>query len=383
MEGPFCATGVSRCGLSSVDSTISMSGSDLRQGQATATVGLMYSTSFSRTFRLTLVCVFNLRGPVMRMAVLALLSFLIGPAIASDIYPSRRVEIIVPYGPGGTGDVIARQLAKKFGDQLGEPFVVLNKPGAAGTLGATYVARAQPDGYTLLLGYTSEIAIEPFLKSIGYDSTNFEPIAIAGETPLLLIGRKTLPADNMQELLSIIRTKPDAFTYASAGYGSPAHIASELLNRDAKITVRHIPFKGGAEAVAAVLGAQVDVYFTGMPPAVPLVQNGNIKAFALTGERRSKALPDVPTMAESGFSNFELSGWFSLFAPKRTPPDILVRLRTAAADALADISVQQALNKNGVEIDPEPTKGVDRFIAAESRKYRKLIDELGIKESVR
>ena len=319
----------------------------------------------------------------MRIAILALFCLLTGSANAVDNYPSRRVDLIVPYGPGGTGDVIARQLAKKFEDRFGEPFVVLNKPGAAGTLGATYVARAQPDGYTLLLGYTSEIAIEPFLRSIGYNSTNFEPIAIAGETPLLLIGRKALPADNVHELISTIRANPEAFTYASAGYGSPAHIASELLNRDAKIAVRHIPFKGGAEAVAAVLGSQVDVYFTGMPPAMPLVKNGNIKAFVVTGERRSKALPNIPTMAESGFSNFDLSGWFSLFAPQGTPPDILMRLRIAAADALADASVQEILNKHGVEISPEPTKEVQKFVDAESRKYRKLIDELGIKESTR
>lgn len=319
----------------------------------------------------------------MRVVVLFILSLFAAPAIAADAYPSRPVEIIVPYGPGGTGDVIARQLADKLGKRFGQSFLVLNKPGAAGTIGAAFVARSQPDGYTLLLGYTSEISIEPFLRSVGYDSTDFEPIAVAGETPLLLVGRKTLEAITMRELLALVKAKPDAFTYASAGYGSPAQIASELLNRDANIQVRHVPYKGGAEAVTAVLGSQVDMYFSGMPPAVPLVKNGNIKAFAVTGARRSQALPDVPTMGEVGFKDFDLSGWFTLFAPKGTPPDILDKLRVATADALGDSTIQQVLNKNGVEILSEPTKNVEQFIEGETGKYHKLIVELGIKEDAK
>jgi tripartite-type tricarboxylate transporter receptor subunit TctC len=237
----------------------------------------------------------------------------------------------------------------------------------------------QPDGYTLLLGYTSEIAIEPFLNSTSYNSKSFEPIAVAGETPLLLIGQKSLAAKSLREFIDIVRSNPEKFTYASAGFGSPAHIAGELVNRDAKTVIRHIPYKGGAEAVAAVLGGQVDIYFTGLPPAMPLVRNGNIKAFAVTGERRSKALPDVPTMQESGFGNFDLSGWFALFAPRGTPPDVLNQLRAATRTALADPVIQEVLNKNGVELRPNPTTQVQQFIDAESSKYRNLINELAIK----
>ena len=315
----------------------------------------------------------------MRAAFLFLMGLLIAPAVAAENYPIRPVQIVVPYAPGGTGDVIARQLAKKFEEHFKQPFIVLNKPGASGTIGAANAARAQPDGYTLLLGYTSEIAIEPFLNPTSYNSKSFEPIAVAGETPLLLIGQKNLAAKSLHDLVDLVRSKPGNSTYASAGFGSPAHIAGELLNRDAKLVIRHIPYKGGAEAVAAVLGGQVDIYFTGLPPAMSLVRNGNIKAFAVTGEQRSNALPDVPTMRESGFANFDLSGWFALFAPVGTPADVLAQLRLATSAALADPVVQEVLNKNGVELHPDPTKQVGQFIDAESSKYRNLITELAIK----
>ena len=315
----------------------------------------------------------------MRAAILILIWLLIGEAASAESYPTRPVEIVVPYGPGGTGDVIARQLAKKLGEHFGETFLVLNKPGAAGTLGAAIVARAPADGYMLLLGYTSEIAIEPFLRPTTYDLKSFEPIAVAGVTPLLLIGQKNLGAGSMRDLVDIIRSKPENFTYASAGFGSPAHIAGELLKRDGKLAIRHIPYKGGADAVAAVLGGQVDIYFTGLPPAMSLVRNGNIKAFAITGEQRSRALPDVPTMHESGFANFNLSGWFALFAPKGTPQGVLDPLRAAVSSALADPTVQAVLNKNGVELRPDPTANVRQFVDAESTMYRNLITELAIK----
>jgi len=314
----------------------------------------------------------------MRAIVLLLLALLATHAVADD-YPAGRVDIVVPYGPGGTGDVIARQLARKLEEHFGKPFIILNKPGAAGTLGATQVSRAAPDGYTLLLGYTSEIAIEPFLNASSYTPKSFEPIAIAGETPLLLIGRKNLSATNISALIELVRAKPGDFTFASAGFGSPAHIAGELFNRDSKLSVRHIPYKGGADAVSAVLGGHVDMYFTGLPPAMSLVRNGNIHAYAVTGAHRSKALPEVPTMVESGFSDFSLSGWFALLAPAGTPSSVLDKLRQATAGALSDPAVQEVLNKNGVEIYPDPTGRVRQFVDGESAKYQNLIATLGLR----
>ena len=314
----------------------------------------------------------------MRAAVLLLLGLLAGPAVAADNYPGRTVEIVVPYGPGGTGDVIARQLAKKFEERFGKAFIVVNKPGGAGIMGAASVARAQADGHTLLLGYVLEVAIAPYLGATGYETSSFEPIAIAGETPLLLVGRKTLAANTMSELIETLRSKPQQFTYAGTGRGAPSHIAGELLKRQAKLDIRQVPYRGGAQAVADVLGGHVDIYFSGMPPAVPLVRNGDIKAFAVTGERRADTLPDVPTMKESGFANFDLSGWFALFAPKGTPAAVLDQLRAATLAALADRNVLEALNQNGVEVRANPTERVQEFIGAESGKYRNLIAELGI-----
>jgi tripartite-type tricarboxylate transporter receptor subunit TctC len=307
-----------------------------------------------------------------------LLSLVAAPALAQS-YPARPVQIVVAYAPGGGVDLAARLFAVELERKLGQSFVVVNRPGALGTVGATSVANARADGHTLLLGYSSEIAIAPYLVSTAYSAQDFVPVVMAGETPLVLIGKKGLAPNNMADLIALFRSKPDEFTYASTGPGSPANIAGELFKRQAKVQLRHVPYRGGgSQAVGDVAGGHADIFFSGMPPAVPFVRSGHTKAYAVTGSTRSSALPDVPTMGEVGFPEFGLTAWFALFAPKGTSADIIETLRTNLVDSLTGKGPQDALANLGIV--PRPLAGADlqQFVNAESGKYRKHIKELGI-----
>ncbi len=315
-------------------------------------------------------------------AVTLILGIGIAPVTASETWPERPVKIVVPYGPGGLGDVLARTIGKKMGEALGQPVVVDNKPGAAGTLGASMVARAPADGYTILLGYTSEMAVVPQIaKDPPYDTLrDFEPVALAGVSPLLLVASPSAPGATLGDFIKAAKSAPDKYSYASAGKGSPAHFAGEQLERSAGISLLHVPYKGGAQAVGDTLAGVVDVYFSGFPPAVSNVRAGKLKAFAVTGAKRSPALPDVPTMDEAGLSNFDLSGWFGFFVPKGTPPAVVKRLNGVIADAVVQADLRESLAKQGVETIPGPPAAFAAFVAAEQKKYGAVIDGLGLKE---
>jgi len=297
-----------------------------------------------------------------------------GPA-----YPTQPVQIVVPYVPGGSADVIARTLAEPLRAALGKPFVVVNKPGAAGMIGADMVAKARPDGHVLLLGYTSEIAVNPQLYAKAtYRPADFEPIVLAGETPLILIARNGLPGATLAEFIAVAKPAPGRFNYASAGSGSPAQFAGELLSRLAGIALQHVPYKGSGQAVSDIVSGQVDLFFSGMAPVVPQLHAGSLKAYGITGDRRSSAAPEVPTMAELGFAGFDLSGWFGLFAPAGTPAPVVARLTEATQDALASPRLRDALAVQGVDVRPLAGDALKAFVASEAEKYRRLIGQLGI-----
>lgn len=305
-------------------------------------------------------------------------SFLARPEVA-QAQQGTALQIVVPYGPGGTGDVIARALAPQLTESLQRSVVIVNRPGAAGIIGADSVARAVPDGNTLLLGYTSELAINPDLyPSARYRISDFAPVSLAGVTPLLLIARGDLPAATLAAFVAAARAEPGRFNYASAGAGSPAHIAGELLLRRAGLRMTHVPYRGGAAAVTDVLARNVDIYFSGMPPAVPHVLAGTIRGYAVTGARRSPALPEVSTMEEAGFPDFDLSGWFGVLAPAGTPVEIVARLSAAVRAALARPDVAAVLQQQGIEARPTTPEAFGQFLAAEAAKYRALIRQLSI-----
>ncbi|HEY8609993.1 MAG TPA: tripartite tricarboxylate transporter substrate binding protein [Roseomonas sp.] len=292
---------------------------------------------------------------------------------------SSPLQVVVPYGPGGTGDVIARALAPHLSESLRRNVVIVNRPGATGMIGADSVARAAPDGRTLLLGYTSEVAINPDLyPSARYKISDFAPVSLAGVTPLVLVARADLPSATLREFVAAAKAQPGRFNYASAGAGSPAHIAGELLLRRAGLRMTHVPYRGGAPAVMDVLAKNVDIYFSGMPPAVPHVLSGAIRAYAVTGTARSPALPAVPTMDEAGFADFDLSGWFGFLAPAGTPSPTILRQATAVRDALARPDVAEVLRQQGIEPRPTSPEAFGTFLTGEAAKYRDLVQQLSI-----
>ncbi len=234
-------------------------------------------------------------------------------------YPSRTIEIVVAYGPGGSTDLVARALAQKFQERLGQSVVVLNKPGGSGTIGATLAARANPDGHTLYVGYTSEtVIVPPLVKGAKYSIDDFEPIAVTGLVPLVLITSKHIRANTLPELIQELRAAPGKFTFGG-GIASPPHVMGAWFNRLNNLTVTHVPYRGGEQAVADVIGGHIDMFYAGLAAAKGAIDSGAVKALAVTGDARSPALPNVPTFKEAGVKDFDLASWNVLLAPKGTP----------------------------------------------------------------
>jgi tripartite-type tricarboxylate transporter receptor subunit TctC len=297
-------------------------------------------------------------------------------ALAQARYPSRTIEIVVAYGPGGSTDLVARALAQKFQDRLGQSVVVLNKPGGSGTIGASVAARAAPDGYTLYVGYTSETVVVPQLsKGVKYSIDDFEPIAVTGLVPLVLIASKNIRAANLHELIEELRAAPGKFTYGG-GIASPPHVMGAWFNRLNNLTVTHVPYRGGGQAVADVIGGHIDMFYAGLAAAKGAIDSGAVKAFAVTGDVRSPALPNVPTFKEAGVKDFDLASWNVLLAPKGTPADVLALLRRETALALDDPKVRELYIAQGVEVSP--SQDVKAFLAKERDNFGRVVRSLGI-----
>jgi tripartite-type tricarboxylate transporter receptor subunit TctC len=291
-------------------------------------------------------------------------------------YPSRTIEIVVAYGAGGSTDLVARALAQKFQDRLGQSVVVLNKPGGSGTIGATVAARANPDGYTLYVGYTSETVVVPQLsKNAKYSIDDFEPIAVTGLVPLVLITSKNIRAGNLRELIEELRAQPGKFTYGG-GIASPPHVMGAWFNRLNNLNVVHVSYRGGGQAVADVVGGHIDMFYAGLAAAKAAIDSGAVKAFAVTGDARSTALPGVPTFKEAGVKDFELASWNVLLAPRGTPADVLALLRQETVLALADPRIRELYVAQGVEASP--TQDVKAFLVRERDNFGRVVRDLGI-----
>jgi tripartite-type tricarboxylate transporter receptor subunit TctC len=309
------------------------------------------------------------------IALLALVIALPMTAHAAP-YPTRPVEIVVPYGAGGSTDLVARTLAQRLEARLGEPVVVINKPGASGTIGVTSVMRAAPDGYTLLLGFTTELAVMPRIsKAAKYSVADFTPIAVTGDVPLVMIGATRLKSTTLQGLIAEIRAAPAKFTYGG-GIGSPSHISGAWMNRVAGLNVVHVPYKGGAQAVTDVIGGHIDIFYGGLAAVKGAVDAGAVKAFAQTGETRSAALPNVPTFREAGLPDFDVGSWNVLLAPKGTPAGVVALLKQEVAAALATPQMRDLLKVQGVE--PPRSNDPAAFLAEEDKKFDRLVRETGV-----
>jgi tripartite-type tricarboxylate transporter receptor subunit TctC len=320
-----------------------------------------------------------MRRAIGLMASVALVSFAT-PTFPAD-YPTKPITLMIGFAPGGPSDVMARIITRKMEDILKQPFVIENRAGAGGSIAGAAVARAVPDGYTVLLATGSLLAINVSLyKNLGYDpEKDFEPITMVGTQTNVLYVHPSLPAKSLGELIAYAKANPGKLSFGSGGNGTPAHLAGELLKIEAKIDVTHVPFRGTGPALQAVIGGHVPMAYNPPPPLIPHLQSGAIRAIAITTLKRTKALPDVPTIAELGFPGFEATTWHGIVAPAGTPKDVIATLHRAAAAALNDSEVNKALSDLGVDIVANTPEEFRAYIASEIPKWAAIVKASGAK----
>jgi len=313
------------------------------------------------------------------MAALAACTLATTPAAAQD-YPNRPIRIIVPFGPGGGGDIVGRIFGQVLQEKLGQPVVVENKPGAAGTIGNEVVARAEKDGYTLGVMTAGQIIAAVMNKSLRYDTaTAFEPISMVATASLIIVTRPDFPAGNAKELVAHAKANPGKISVASPGFGATQHMSAELFRQTAGIEMLHVPFRTSPEAIAAVLGKQVDVLFDTVLAVLGQVQSGQLKAIAVTGAQRFPVVPDVPPAVESGVvPGYDVTTWYGFFAPRGTPPEIVGKLNKVLNEAIKDPAVRERLIKAGVAVQGSTPEEFGKFMAAELARWNKVREAAGI-----
>ena len=319
------------------------------------------------------------RGGVRNWLALALTMVWMAPALAQS-FPTRAIKIVVPAAAGGPTHITAQLLAEKMQGSLGQPVIVEPKPGAGNNLGAEFVAKSAPDGYTLLLATTGTHAINQTLfKNLPFDPIkDFEPVSLVVRYPLLLVVSPDLPVNSVKELIDYAKKNPGKLNRASGGNGTSMHLSGELFVNQAGIVAPHVPYRGSAPALNDLMGNHVQLMFDSMITAMPLVEGGKLRALAVTGKTRSPQLPDVPTLAESGLPDYEATGWTGIVVPAKTPPDIVAKLNAAIVQALKSPELVQAFAKQAAEpVGSTPTEFAD-FIRKETDKWGKIIREAGI-----
>jgi tripartite-type tricarboxylate transporter receptor subunit TctC len=314
--------------------------------------------------------------------VAAALAFGAGSA-AAQAFPEKPIRMLVPFAPGGNTDILARAVAQRMNDNWGKPVIVDNRPGGAGFIAAEIVKNATPDGHTILVGSTGELAVNPslFKEKMPYNvEKDLLPISLGTISPLLVAAHPSFKPSTIKELIDLARAKPKTLSYASVGIGSPMHLSGELFKMITGTDVVHVPYKGGAPAAAALIGGiEVNFGYVGMGPAIPHVKAGRMKALAITTPKRSSLLPEVATMQEQGVKDFNTSIWFAFVAPVGTPKRIVAQLNAELNRILKMPEVIQYLSNTGVEIAPGTSEELARFIKSETEKYRKIIEVAGIK----
>jgi tripartite-type tricarboxylate transporter receptor subunit TctC len=315
----------------------------------------------------------------MTRSMLAVLALVASLAAAQD-YPNRTVRIIVPSAPGGGYDVIGRVLAERLSPELGQPFVVENRPGGGTLVGTQAVASAAPDGYTLLIGGLANMAFNPGLhKDVRYDPVrDFAPIAMVGAFTYALVGRKDLPLASLKDIIDFARANPGKLSIATSGIGTGQHVSALMLKRFANVDLLAVQYKGAQPAYIDLLAGRVDLFFDNTTTARPFIADGRVKPYVTSGSMRDSLLPDVPTAAEAGLPDLVLDSWLGLFAPAKTPQNVVERLRSATLKAVADADVRRRLEANGWRIlamSPEDTRA---FVKREAEKWPALLRQAGI-----
>jgi tripartite-type tricarboxylate transporter receptor subunit TctC len=300
-----------------------------------------------------------------------------GPAFA-QAFPSKPIRIIVPFSPGGFADVPGRVLAQKLAERLGQPVVVENKAGAGATIGAEFVAKSKPDGYTLLVVSSTHV-IGPWLyKSLTYDALkDFEPVAKFAEGPYVLVVHPGLGVNSVQELVAAAKAQPGRIDYVSSGNGSTQHLVTALFASMTGAPLSHVPYKGSGQAMQDLSGGQVKVGFVGMPNALPHIKAGRLKPLAVSSTRRHPDLPDVPTVAEAGVPGFDATLWLGLLAPAGTPPEVVAKLQAELVRALAEPDAQRGFQSSGVDVATGTPQAFGTLLRSESDKWGRVVRETG------
>ena len=321
-------------------------------------------------------------GPVPNLIVLLvslIASFAAFGQSASPDFPTKPIRLVVPSPPGGTLDLVARLLALALAKELGANVVVDNRGGAGGSIGSDIVAKAAPDGYTVLLADGSALAINTTLRNdLPFDAQrDLMPLALVARFPFLLLATPTFAPTSVAELVKLGKAAPGTISYASPGIGTPQHLGGAMLSSMAGIELVHVAYKGGGPVLTDLLGGQVPVAFVGMPPALTHVKSSKLKALAISSEKRSPLLSNVPTLVESGYPKFEAHIWFGFFAPAGVPPAIAARLEEAARRALADTELRVKVAEQGVEILAQPSAALAAYLSSETRKWGELVKSTG------
>ncbi len=316
---------------------------------------------------------------ICRLFTIVLLAF-VSAASFAQTYPAKAVRLIVPFPPGGSTDLVARVVGQKMADSWGKQVVIDNRPGANGMIGSDIVAKANPDGYSIVLGTIGPMAINASLYKMPYDiMKDLAPITYTANIANVLVVNPTLAAKDVREMIAIARTRPGQLTFGSSGTGGAPHMAVELFKLLAKVNVVHVPYKGGGPAMADLVSGQISGSFASMPSAIAFIKAGKLRALGVSGITRSPALPEVPTVSEAGVSGFSVLDWQGLFTTAKTPSEIVNKLNAETVRILALPDVVDRLTAAGVDIQTTTPKAWGDFVAAEISKWGKVVSDAGVK----
>jgi tripartite-type tricarboxylate transporter receptor subunit TctC len=310
-----------------------------------------------------------------RAALFIALTLPVVGAYAQSTYPAKPVRIIVPFPPAGNTDVYARPIARKMTEIYGQQMIIDNRPGAGGSIGMELAVKSPPDGYTLVWGSTSTHGVGPNVyKKLPYDPVNdFEPVILAVLAQNILVVHPSVPAKSVNDLIRIAKAKKSGLSFASSGNGTISHLAGELFNTMAGTDMVHVPYKGSAPAMVDVIAGQVDVMFDSLASSVPQIRAGKLRAIAVTGEKRFASMSNVPTISESGLKGFDVSTWLAIWAPRKTPPEIVNRLNADIDKALHQPDILKLMAENGAEPGGGPPQRLDKHVKNEIAKWGKVV----------
>jgi tripartite-type tricarboxylate transporter receptor subunit TctC len=318
---------------------------------------------------------------VLHRSVLAVVLMLVAAVSSAQTYPTKPIRLVVPFPPGGATDILARDVAQKLTEAWGQSVIVDNRPGAGGNIGSELVAKSAPDGYTLEMGTVGTHAINASLYAkMPYDHVkDFTPVILVAGVPNVLVVTPSLPVNSVAELIAYAKANPGKLNFASSGNGTSIHLSGELFKVMAGVQMTHIPYKGSAPALQDLIAGQVQLMFDNLPPSLPQIKAGKLRALAVTSLARAPALPDVPTLAESGLPGFEASSWFGILAPAGTPAPIVAKLNAEVAKWLATPEAKEKLLKQGANPAGGTPEDFAKHIAAETAKWAKVVKDSGAK----